>query len=234
MLFVCVMAGFHPTYLPTVSVAKPFLFPMLLAALVVLFPSSAIMTFATTARLLSEVCHDVQVEPHLQPLTGEVLHYRTAVLEDDARVDIRAAGFWGCRHHRSFFDVGVFNDLADSNQSSSLAATFRKHEGVKRRAYEERVREVERGSFTPLVFSSSGGMGKAATVMYCRLANLLSDRWNSPYSLIMGWLRCSLGFSLLRSSLMCLRGSCSSSGSPGVPAAVDLVVAEGHLATSSD
>ena len=187
-----------------------------------------------TARLLSEVCHDVQVEPHLQPLTGEVLHYRTAMLEDDARVDIRAAGFWGCRYHRSFFDVCVFNDLADSNQSSSLAATFCKHEGVKRRAYEERVREVERGSFTPLVLSSSGGMGKAATVMYCRLANLLSDRWNSPYSLIMGWLRCSLGFSLLRSSLMCLRGSRSSSGSPGVPAAVDLVVAEGHLATSSD
>ena len=119
-----------------------------------------------TARLLSEVCHDVQVEPHLQLLTGEVLHYRTTVLEDDARFDIRAAGFWGCRHHR--------------------------------------------------------------------LANLLSDRWNSPYSLIMGWLRCSLGFSLLRSSLMCLRGSRSSSGSPGVPAAVDLVVAEGHLATSSD
>ena len=47
MLFVCVMAGFHPTYLPTVSVAKPFLFPMLLAALMVLFPLSAIMTFAT-------------------------------------------------------------------------------------------------------------------------------------------------------------------------------------------
>ena len=66
-----------------------------------------------TARLLSEVCHDVQVEPHLQPLTGEVLHYRTAVLEDDARVDIQAVGFWGCRHHRSFFDVRVFNDLAD-------------------------------------------------------------------------------------------------------------------------
>ena len=49
-----------------------------------------------------------------------------------------------------------------------------------------RVREVERGSFTPLVLSSSGGMGKAAIVMYCRLANLLSDKWNSLYSLIMG------------------------------------------------
>ena len=96
------------------------------------------------------------------------------------------------------------------------------------------MREVERGSFTPLVFSSLGGMGKAATVIYRRPANLLSDKWNSSYSLIMGWLRCSLSFSLLRSSLMCLRGSRSSSCSPGVPAAVDLVVAEGRLAASSE
>ena len=183
------------------------------------------------AKMLCPTSAEGWLRPCLQPLTGEVLHYRTAVLEDDARVDIRAAGFWGC-HHRSFFDIRVFNDLADSNQSSSLAAAFCKHESVKRHAYEERVCEVERGSFTPLVFSSLGGMGKAATVMYCRLASLLSDRWNSPYSLIMGWLHCSLGF-LLRSSLMCLHGSRSSSGSPGVPAAVDLV-AEGHLATSSD
>ena len=51
-------------------------------------------------------------------------------------------------------------------------------------------------------------------------------------SVIMGWLRCSLGFSLLCSSLMCLRGSHSSSGSPGVPVAVNLAVAEGRLATN--
>ena len=105
--------------------------------------------------------------------------------EDDARVDIRAAGFWGCRHHRSFFDVRVFNAFAESNQlqSTSLAATFRKNEGEKRRAYEERVREVERGSFTPLVFSSLGGMGKAAT-----LSDVSSSR--QPF-------KCQMEFSLL-------------------------------------
>ena len=47
-----------------------------------------------------------------------------------------------------------------------------------------------------------------------------------------GWLRCSLGFSFLRSWLMCLRGSRSSSGSPGAPVAVDLAVAEARLATN--
>ena len=75
-------------------------------------------------------------------------------------------------------------------------------------------------------------MGKAATVTYLHLASLLSNKWNSSYSVIMGWLHYSLGFSLLSSSLMCLRGSCSSSGSPGVPVAVDLAIAEGRLATN--
>ena len=173
-----------------------------------------------TARLMSEVCHDVQLEPHLQPLSRELLRYKSAKHEDDARVDIRADGFWCCRHHRSFFDVRVFNTFAESNQSPCLAATFRRHEGDKRRAYEEHIREVEQGSFTPLVFSSSGGMGKATSVTYKRLASLLSEKWNSPYSLVMGWLRCSLGFSLLHSSLMCLRGSRSRSGSLVVPSAV--------------
>ena len=44
----------------------------------------------------------------------------------------------------------------------------------------------------------------------------------------------SLSFFLLRSSLMCLQGSRSSYGNPGVPAAVDLVIAEGCLATSGE
>ena len=107
-----------------------------------------------TAKLISEVCHDVQVEPHLQPLSGELFHYKSTIQGDDARVDIRAAGFWGCHHHRSFFDVWVFSAFTESNQSPCPAATFRRHEGDKRRAYEERVREVKRDSFTPLVFSS--------------------------------------------------------------------------------
>ena len=76
------------------------------------------------------------------------------------------------------------------------------------------------------------GMGKTATVTYRRLASCLSNKWNSSYSVIMGWLHCSLSFSLLRALLMCLRGSHSSSGSPGVPVAVDLAVAEGRLATN--
>ena len=46
----------------------------------------------------------------------------------------------------------LFYAFAESSQSPCPTATFQRHEGDKRRAYEECVREVEQGSFTPLVF----------------------------------------------------------------------------------
>ena len=41
-----------------------------------------------TAAVLSEVCHDVAVEPVLQPLSGESLRFATANVEDEACVDV--------------------------------------------------------------------------------------------------------------------------------------------------
>ena len=46
----------------------------------------------------------------------------------------------------------------NGNRSSHLPPhAYRQHESLKRRQY-ERVREIEHGSFTPLVFSATGGM----------------------------------------------------------------------------
>ena len=112
-----------------------------------------------TANLMSEVCHDVCVEPSLQPVTGEILNGASAITEDGARLDIAANGFWGGRHERAYFDVRVFNPLAPSNRQPS-AACYRKHENIKKRAYEQRVREIEHGSFTPIVLSLTGGLAK--------------------------------------------------------------------------
>ena len=39
-----------------------------------------------TANLMSEVCHDVCVEPSLQPVTGEILNGAFAITEDGARL----------------------------------------------------------------------------------------------------------------------------------------------------
>ena len=81
---------------------------------------------------------------------------------------------------------------------------------AKKREYGQRIRDVEHGFFTPLVFSTSGAMGREATIFYKRLADLLSDKQDKAYSLIMGWLRCRLSFAILRSAIMCLRESRSS------------------------
>ena len=126
-----------------------------------------------------------------------------------------------------FAIVRVFNPFAESPCS---AATFWRHEAEKCRSVS---RKWKGAVLHHLCFPLQGVWAKlAATVTYKCLASLLSNKWNSSYPVVMGWLRCSLGFSLLRSSLMCLHGSRSSSGSPGVPSSVDLAVAEGYLATN--
>ena len=61
-----------------------------------------------TANLLSEVCNDVCIEPHLQPITGEHLSGASANTQDGARLDIAANRLWGGRNERTFFDVRVF------------------------------------------------------------------------------------------------------------------------------
>ena len=64
--------------------------------------------------------------------------------------------------------------------------------------------------FLPLVFSTTGGMEMIATVVYKRLASMISEAHGKPYSKTMQWIRCKLSFSLLRSAIMCLCGSRSS------------------------
>ena len=119
----------------------------------------------TTADLLREFCNDVSVEPRLQPLTGEYFPPSTNT-EDDARLDIRAKEFWDNRQQDAFFDLRVFYPFAPSYCESTLAANYRRHEQQKRREYGLRVREVDRGYFTPLVFTTGGGMAPEATVFF--------------------------------------------------------------------
>ena len=42
---------------------------------------------------------------------------------------------------------------------------YRKHKLEKKRAYEQRIIEVEHASFTPIVLSASGGLAKGATIL---------------------------------------------------------------------
>ena len=156
--------------------------------------------------MLNEACPNVSIEPSLPTLDTEQFRYRSANREDEARLDIRATGFW-CRGQEAFFDVRVFYPIAPSYRNRDLSALYRMHEAEKKRAYGERVREVERGVFTPLVFLSTGGMARECTIFFKRLADILAEKKKIPYSQVMYWVRCRISFALLRSSIMAIRGS---------------------------
>ena len=67
--------------------------------------------------------------------------------------------------------------------------------------------QVDHGSFTPLVFSIYGGMGRECQIFYAKLAELIADKRNSNQSLISTWIRTKICFALQKSCLLCLRGS---------------------------
>ena len=49
------------------------------------------------------------------------------------------------------------------------------------RHYEERVRNVEQASSVPVVMSASGGLGKAASALYAKVAALLAAKKSEQY-----------------------------------------------------
>ena len=152
------------------------------------------------ASLLSQACTDVEVEPQLQPVTTEILPGRSANTSADARLDIRARGFWR-RGQNSFFDVRVTNPDCASQVNSSIPCILKKHEEEKKRQYNERVMQIEQGTFTPLVFTTTGSMGPECLQYHKSLVEKLSNKSGDRYSEVMCFIRCKLSFMCVRSSL---------------------------------
>ena len=106
----------------------------------------------TFAELMNEVCHDVEIEPHLQSLQGESFDHRTTTTDDEARLDTKANGLREMRFSKTYFDVKFFKPLAKScPKSIPDAYTF--HESKKRLNDEQIIVEVENSSFNPLVLT---------------------------------------------------------------------------------
>ena len=152
------------------------------------------------AEILQAVCTDVEVEPVLQVLP------RGADKATDTRLDIRARRFWA-REQSAFFDVRVCHPNADSYKNLTPEQIYKLHENDKKRLYSSRVLEVERGTFTPLVFTTTGGMSNECQRYHSRLAELLAVKKQEIYASTIAWIRTRVSFAILRSALICLRGS---------------------------
>ena len=156
------------------------------------------------ADFLQQACYDVKLEPDLLPIESNKIGI-TGNTADKARLDISARGLWG-PFQRTMFDVRVFHPNAPSNCSKSLTSLYQKSDREKMNSYSDRVTQIERSSFTPLVYSTHGGMAEQAISFHKRLSHLIANKRNERYSDVICHMRTRLRFTLLRSVLISLRG----------------------------
>ena len=127
------------------------------------------------AALLSNVCKDVEIEPALMPLnSGDILSH-AANTEENARLDVSCRSFWRPLR-KSFFDVRVTHPNCPSHVNKPQKTILKQNETIKKTQYNERVREIENASFTPLVFSTKGATGEEETHFHKVLAEKLSEK----------------------------------------------------------
>ena len=80
------------------------------------------------------------------------------------------------------------------------------HERQKKNSYNQRVIQIEHGTFTPIVLSTTGGMGREAEAFFKKLGEKMSRKSGQRYSDSISFIRKRLRFDLLRTTIISLRG----------------------------
>ena len=158
----------------------------------------------TVAEYLRTVTNDVRIEPLLTPIESPGFQQK-GNNADKARQDISARGVWST-FERTFFDVRIFNPKSVSYQSRTMPQLYALHEDEKKSQYMNRVLQLEKGSFVPLVFTTTGGMAPEAKRFIRRLAVLIATKTNEEYSQVMCNIRTRLSMDIMRSVLVAVRG----------------------------
>ena len=65
---------------------------------------------------------------------------------------------------------------------------------------------MEKASFTPLIFTTTGGMGPECERLNKRLAEMIALKQREQYSQVMAHIRTRLRFALLKATLVAVRG----------------------------
>jgi len=68
------------------------------------------------------------------------------------------------------------------------------------------VIDIEKSSFNPLVFTTTGGMAPECNRVNKRLAEKIAEKRREPYASVITYIRTKLRFALLRSTLAAIQG----------------------------
>jgi len=126
---------------------------------------------------------------------------------DNARLDISARGLWNSCE-KTFFDIRITHPTSQSYSGKSLAQAevYQQHEKEKKDKYNLRVIDIEKSSFNPLVFTTTGRMAPECNRVNKRLAEKIAEKCREPYASVITYIRTKLRFALLRSTLAAIRG----------------------------
>jgi hypothetical protein len=133
------------------------------------------------------------------PVTGS----NRTIPSPELRGDLAVYGFWSSGQ-TAIFDVRITDTDQPSNRKSAPSKVLLRHEKEKKDKYGA-LCIARRRTFTPLVFSIDGLLGKEATAASKRLATSLASKWKRSYSEVCGYIRSRLSIALVRSSSRCLR-----------------------------
>ena len=67
--------------------------------------------------------------------------------------------------------------------------------------------KIEHDSFAPIVTSAYGGYGRETSRFLATLIDKVADKHNMEKSIVANYIRTKLSFEIIRSQVLCIRGS---------------------------
>ena len=138
----------------------------------------------------------------LIPIVGEKTQIEGAK-EDGAHPDISSRGLWS-PFERTFYDVQVIHPNSPSylDTVTTPKQLLVQKEKIKMRKYNVRALQVEKGTFTHLLYTTFGGWGPQASAYHRRLADKISKKTKEGYASVMNHMRTRIRFLIMRSVLV--------------------------------
>ncbi len=142
----------------------------------------------------------------------EHIHSHTLTAEANARGDKGVIGFWQ-RHRTTIFDAQIVNTDSPSYSSKEPQHILDQSESNKKIKYEDACHQRRR-DFTPLIYSVDGLPSKGTTLAEKRLAQLLQNKLQIPYSQAIFLVHSRMSIALIRCNSILLRTSRDRSNNP--------------------
>ena len=114
-------------------------------------------------------------------------------------------GLWE-RGSGCVLDTRITDTDANSYKDISSAKVLERAAKAKKAKYLQACMDRRR-SFTPLVYSVDGMDYKEVKAFEKRIACLLAEKWDRPYSEMVGYVRGRMGMAVIRSNTVLLRGA---------------------------